>query len=208
MSFQDVDSIPYIDEHGRILPHTFYEREEQMDVWKFIPKHANVLELGGRYGMVSCVINHKLAERTQHVVVEPDLAVQKALLWNRDRHHAEFTVWPGILSRKQLYLYPRGFSTYCSDISNHLPVCYCSPSDLQVKTGISRFTHLVADCEGGLLSFWNDFPEFFDTLEGIYFEQDNNGLTKMDYTAFLEYLQSSGFSCLKDGKRQYWVISK
>lgn len=204
MSFEDVDSIPYIDENGKILPHTFYEREEQIDVWKFIPKHANVLELGGRYGMVSCVINHKLENREAHVVVEPDLSVQRALLWNRDKHKCSFHVWPGILSKRQLYLYPKGFSTYCTDISNHLPVAYCSPSDLQVKTGIVRFSHLVADCEGGLLSFWKEFPEFFETLEGIYFEQDNNGLTKIDYTEFIQSLEASGFQCQKEGKRQFW----
>jgi len=207
MSFEEVDSIPYTNENGDKIPHKRLERQEQLDAWEFIPSDACVLELGGRYGMVSCVINQKLQQRENHVVVEPDLTVHEALLLNRKTHGASFSVWPGIVSKRQLFLNAMGFSTYCSDISNAYPVAFCSPSDLQVKTGIPQFTHLVADCEGGLLFFWEDFPEFFDNLQGIYFELDNNGPTIISYETFIQFLESKGFVQEKQGKRQFWIRS-
>jgi hypothetical protein len=56
-----------------------YEAEEQFLVRKYIPKDANVLELGARYGTVSCVISEILDDPTHHVAVEPDHSVIEAL---------------------------------------------------------------------------------------------------------------------------------
>ena len=64
-----------------------YEAEEQFLVRKYIPKNANVLELGARYGTVSCVISEILDDPTHHVAVEPDHSVIEALTKNRDSNN-------------------------------------------------------------------------------------------------------------------------
>ena len=211
MSFEEVDSIPYIDTNGYTLQHRIYERAEQILAWRYIPDDASVLELGGRFGMVSCVINYKLKSPQNHIVVEPDLSVQETLLKNREAHKASFFVWPGIVSKRPMYFYKLGylgFSSYCSEEPNLYPVCYCTIADLKAKTGISRFTHLVADCEGGLFPFFQDFPEFFDELEGIFFEKDYNGFVKVTYDSFQSLLRKKGFEEKLTGKHEYWEKAK
>ena len=56
-----------------------FEKEEQMLIRTYIPSDATVLEMGARYGTVSCVISQVLNDPTKHVAVEPDSTVIEAL---------------------------------------------------------------------------------------------------------------------------------
>ena len=71
--FRIIDRIPYVDEHNTVIDHRTHERNEQELALRFIPRDATVLELGARYGTVSCVINSILNDPTRHVAVDPDL---------------------------------------------------------------------------------------------------------------------------------------
>src|SRR5947209_7788184 len=53
----------------RFLLHTYESRELRM-VRRFIHQDDSVLELGACLGVVSCVTNRMLRDRTRHVVVE------------------------------------------------------------------------------------------------------------------------------------------
>ena len=77
-----------------------YEAEEQLLVRTYIPKDARVLELGARYGTVSCVISEVLDDPTQHVAVEPDQSVIEALQKNRDANGGKFHIFEGVVSKK------------------------------------------------------------------------------------------------------------
>ena len=76
-----------------------YEKEEQFLVRKYLPKDAQVLELGARYGTVSCVISEVIQDPTKHVAVEPDPSVIEALTKNRRENGGKFHIYEGVISR-------------------------------------------------------------------------------------------------------------
>lgn len=208
LTLDELDAILYVNENGVEIPSKTIEREEQVDATLFIPRHAVVLELGGRYGLAAAVINNQLDTPTQHIVVEPDSFVQDALRTNRDSHNCFYSIFEGIVSRKPMYFNRYGFSSFCSEVPNDTPIRTISLEELQELFGISQFTHLVADCEGGLVDFFQENKEFIATLEGIYFEKDNKAGMKVDYESIQEYLNQTGFVKKKSGFREYWEREK
>src|SRR6056300_408093 len=87
----------FIDREGNPA-NTDYEKEEQFLVRTYLPRDAQVLELGARYGTVSCVISEVLQDPTKHVAVEPDPSVIEALLHNREENGGKFHIFNGIVS--------------------------------------------------------------------------------------------------------------
>jgi hypothetical protein len=64
----------------------------------FILPDMVVLELGARYGIVSCVINNKLENPRNNVVFEQDKNVIVALIKNRNTHKNKFSIVNCIIS--------------------------------------------------------------------------------------------------------------
>ncbi len=204
LTLEELDAIPYVSERGALIQSKIIEREEQEDAVKFIPPHSFVLELGGRYGLLSAVINHCIDNPTQHIVVEPDPTIQAALKKNRESHFCDYSIFHGVVSRQQMYFTQHQFSSYCTPLPNDTPVPCVSLEELQEKFQIKRFTHVVADCEGGLIDFFEENKEFFTTLEGVYVEKDNKIIKTVDYEPFFTYLKEHGFTQKKEGFREYW----
>ena len=71
--------VDFVDENGKVIDINAVEKVEQDDAEKYIQSDSVVLELGGRYGTVSAIINKKLKDPTNHVVVEPDQTVWASL---------------------------------------------------------------------------------------------------------------------------------
>lgn len=205
LTLEELDAIPYKSETGSVIQSKFIEREEQLDAQQFIPTEAIVLELGGRYGLAAAVINHQLENPLAHVVVEPDPTVQEALQKNRDSHLCHYSIFQGVVSRKPMYFTQKGFCSFCSDVPTHTPVESLPLEKLMERYGIQRFTHLVADCEGGVMDFFVENKEFLKTLEGIYFEKDHKPNKQIDYAPFLEYMKDCGFVQKKSGFREFWA---
>lgn len=204
LTLDELDAIDYVDEKNRRLNSKNIEREEQKDAELYIPAHASVLELGGRYGLAAAVINNRLDTPINHLVVEPDPQVQNALQKNRDSHHCFYHIVHGVLSRKPMYFNQAGFSSFCSEVPNDVPVQTYSLEEVQEKYGILSFTHLVADCEGGLMDFFEENKDFMKGLEGLYFEGDYKRGMKVDYQPLILFLEENGFQQKKTGFRQYW----
>ena len=91
----------FIDRNGELV-NVEFEADEQFLVRKYIPKDATVLELGARYGTVSCVISQVLDDPSKHVAVEPDKSVIDALIKNRDSNGGKFQVFEGVVSSLSL----------------------------------------------------------------------------------------------------------
>jgi hypothetical protein len=68
-----------IDLHGNRVDIEHMEKHEQDLANEYILENDVVLELGARYGSVSCIINSKLNNKNNQVVVEPDHRVWDAL---------------------------------------------------------------------------------------------------------------------------------
>jgi len=67
------------DEFNKLVNTNIREHAEQELAQKYIEKDDIVLELGARYGSVSCIINSKLCNKNNQISVEPDSRVWDAL---------------------------------------------------------------------------------------------------------------------------------
>ena len=82
----------YVDENNNNVNRYLDEVFEQNAAYKYIKKDDIVLELGGRYGVVSGVINSILDNKKNHVVVDPDDKIIDALTKNRDNNGFQYHI--------------------------------------------------------------------------------------------------------------------
>lgn len=198
--------LKYFDEHGNKIKHLQVERKEQILADTYVEAGDCVLELGARYGTVSCATNIKLSNKKNHVVVEPDERVWKALQENRDMNLCEFHIVKGFVSRKKMELVDlddwRGYGAKSKEVeSSRIPsysleeICECY--------GIEKFNVLIADCEGFLEKFLNENPGFLDGLRLIIFEKDNP--KECNYRKIKKMLKDKGMVQKVAWFREAWV---
>jgi FkbM family methyltransferase len=194
--------LQYLDEHGRRIRHLQRERTEQALAYAYVEAADCVLELGARYGTVSCAANLKLARRTDHVVVEPDETVWAALEANRARNRCEFHVVRGFVSRQPLGLCGEGYGTQSRpDAASAVP-CHTLEAVCERFGGL-RFTALLADCEGFLETFLEENPSLLDSLRLVIFEKDNPA--RCNYRRVKKALRERGFAQLVGRFREVWA---
>jgi FkbM family methyltransferase len=187
-----------------------YERDEQLLVARYIDKNDIVLELGARYGSVSCIINKILVNKKNQVSVEPDTTVLAVLEKNKEINNCEFHIYKGIISSNKCYnkLIMFGYgstvdinNSLTADIyKNSIDIECISLEDLQKKFGLS-FDTLVADCEGFLEVFLNENKILYTQLKKIIFECDrpdvcNYNNIKRDLIEHNFKMIENGFQCV------------
>lgn len=194
------------DENGRTINTQLVEKSEQDLAEKYIWPNDVVLELGARYGSVSCVINSKLKTKTNQVVIEPDDRVWKALNQNKQRNGCEFHIVEGFVSNKKLGLtnlnvYLNGYGATFVD-SELTKIPSYTLSSIEQKYGL-KFNVLVADCEGFLERFFDENPNFYDNLRMIIFEADYP--EKCNYETVRSALLSRHFVEILRGHQNVWT---
>lgn len=198
-------TLNYVDEHGKKIYHLRTERKEQILAETYVDPHDTVLELGARYGTVSCATNKVLNCKTNHLVVEPDARVWEALEKNRERNNCDFYILKGFLSRKKLGLYdPDNWKGYGikskEDSSSAIPSFTLEEVEDQYKL---KFNCLIADCEGFLEKFLDENPGFLERLRLIIFEKDNP--KECNYRKIKKQLTDLGFTQKVSLFREVWV---
>jgi FkbM family methyltransferase len=194
-----------VDSFGNTIDISQIEKPEQDLANNYIEKNDVVLELGARYGSVSCVINSKLENKTHQVVVEPDERVWEALEQNKKFNDCHFSIVKGFVSKSKLGL-------------NHLDRDYGVISVKDDETKIPSFTldeimstHqlnfnvLVADCEGFLELFFDENPTFYEQLRLIIFEADYP--EKCNYEKIKLALTKHQFKKVLEGHQNVWIRS-
>lgn len=191
----------FVDENDNIVDKDKFEKEEQEQAEEYIMENDCVLELGARYGTVSVIINKKLSNPSDHVVVEPDSDVWAALEKNKKKSDSHFYILKGIISETKFSLQKSGYgTTQVEDKSSTLPHF----SFEQVKGMVNKpFTVLVADCEGCIEQFLNENTEILQTLRLILLEEDQGD--KCDYKAVKKLLNDYNFTAIKPGFHSVWV---
>jgi hypothetical protein len=203
LTFEQLDEIPYIDDKGNVIDHKNSERDEQMIAKNYIIPSDSVLELGGRFGTVSCVINNILDNPTKHIVIEPDDTVTLALLNNRKTHHSFFTVYQNVISEKPQKILYNGLSTRTIDIDDQdTPIPSITLKEIIDLHNI-KFTALVADCEGCFEDFVIHHKEFIKQLRLITYEQDYAEVS--NYANVEAILKEYGFTKIKEGFHTVWT---
>lgn len=194
-------NIRIINEEGHNVPHLEYERDEQLLVARYVKSSDVVLELGARYGSVSCIINKILSNKLNQVSVEPDSTVWKALEHNMKINNCSFHIFKGIVSNKNYNLKLNGYGSTV-DITNTLnnmtaiETVNITLEGLQSKFGLV-FDTLVADCEGFLETFLNENKILYQQLRKIIFECDRGDVC--DYKKVKSNLIENNFKMIEDG---------
>lgn len=190
----------FVDEFGKPVNIETVEVEEQQQTQEFITQDCIVLELGARYGTVSCIINKKLSNPLNQVSVEPDQAVWNCLERNRDVNGCSFGILKGAISRVPLKVIQSG---YCTTATPHAsPNTYTYTLEQVEAMYQLRFNTLVADCEGALGRFFAENPKLLDQLNLIILEADVPEWT--DYDALYESFRTHGLTQIVPGFRQVW----
>ena len=159
-------------ENGQlIIPHEIEPVIARM-VEEFVKPDDCILELGGRTGSVSCLINKKLTNPANHVVLEPDPTVQDLIKSNRDANECKFQIIEGVVGEEPLRLMGSGEQTTSIPCSPaYEPVLDYTVDYLQGLVS-TPFTGLIADCEGCLKYFFPQNKEFIKSLRVFIFEKD------------------------------------
>ena len=192
--------IHIVDGNDKTIDIDKVEVREQKLSKKYIKENDKVLELGARFGSVSCTINKKLNNGENHVVVEPDENVWKVLDKNKKYNNATFKIVKGVISNHPLSLINRGYgSTTVKNDKSKIP--HYTLNEIKQKYNI-KFNVLVADCEGCLENFFEENPSFYKDLRMIIFEKDypNN----CNYKKIENNLKNNKFKCLESGHQNVW----
>ncbi len=194
----------FYDENNNLININNFEKAEQDLSNKYILPHDVVLELGGRYGTVSCIISRRLNDKNNLVVVEPDEKVWNCLENNKKNNNCEFNIVKGFISNKKLGLDGEGYGKTAIE-NNESNIPSYSLTDIQNKYNL-KFNVLVADCEGFLEIFFDENPTFYDDLRMIIFEADYP--EKCNYDKIRQELKNRNFIELLNGHQNVWIRHK
>jgi len=192
VDFSTFSKPPQVDlysETGIKINTTESEYPEQCLANFYIDENSTVLELGARYGSVTCIINKKLANKSNQVSVEPDSTVWSALEDNIARNDCNVNVFKGFVSKKKRDLLPFGYAA-TSVVSETSTLPSASVEEIEETYGLT-FDTLVADCEGFLGEFFDEHPHLYDQLTTVIFEADYP--QKCNYENLRTALKQSGF---------------
>ena len=133
-----------------------YEWREIYLLNKHLSKDAKILELGGAFGLVSCISNQKLNVKDNHIVIEANPDVIKTLKENRDINGCKFEVIEGLISKygdKDFYLKDNiiGSSAY-RKTGRKVRVKSFTFDEIEHEKQIS-FDTIIMDIEGGEYDF-------------------------------------------------------
>jgi FkbM family methyltransferase len=164
----------FLDENNKLIKNDLVEKEEQEQAKEYISENCVVLELGARYGTVSCIISKKLSNSLNLVAVEPDSCVWNALETNMLNNFCNFHIVKGAISNNPLKLTnhnPTNGYGMRTQIDNNGSVPCFTLQEIENKYNL-KFNTLVADCEGFLETFFDENPQMYEQLNLILFEKD------------------------------------
>jgi len=194
----------FLDENGGRVDTKQFETVEQDQASKYITEDRVVLELGARYGTVSCIINKKLKNPLNQVSVEPDSKIWDCLEKNMISNGCNFNLIKGVISKTPMVLKEHpvfvgyGNQTVKAETSS-LPNFTLQEVEEKYKL---KFDTLVADCEGFLGQFLQENPHLYEQLTLMMFEKDSPDTC--DYAPILENLKKHGFTNLVTGFHEVW----
>uniref|UniRef100_A0A6C0I4E1 Uncharacterized protein n=1 Tax=viral metagenome TaxID=1070528 RepID=A0A6C0I4E1_9ZZZZ len=200
--YKNGEVMKFYDENGGIIYNNSIEKPEQDLVNQYILEDDIVLELGARYGTVSCAINKKLKNKKNQVSVEPDDRVWNALDVNKIKNACDFNIVKGFVSNKKLGLILDGYgTTFTFDEKTKIPSY--SLDEIKTQYGINKFTALVADCEGFLEVFFDENPNLYHDLRFVMFEADY--VDKCNYDKIKHNLILHKFVKIIEGHQNIWI---
>jgi len=203
----------FLDENNKIINPFYHEIFEQYLMYKWIKPDDIVLELGSRYGIISCTINSMLNNKKNHVVVDPDKNILKPLKLNKKNFKAEFKICNKAISNTPLnfILHKNGIGNFTveknkiNNNKNVINIPNITSKQFFTKYPLN-FNVLIADCEGCLFKFFNENMFLLNQLNLIIFEKDNE--ENCDYNKVIKLLKNNNFikvDSLLNDFQQVWI---
>ena len=192
---------PHFDEKFNAIDVSSFEVTEQQDSLTFINANDIVLELGARYGTVSTIVNNILSNKTNHVVVEPDLDILDALKLNRNIHNCEFQIYTGTITgaTTSKKIVRDGYGTYITD-DNDNQSTFDKIESITYQEFKQRyplnFNVLIMDCEGCAEEFVKTLGPELSHYNKILLERDNIHMS--NYSIVENMFMQDGFTKVKD----------
>ena len=191
-----------------------YEKEEYSLCQKYIDENDIVIELGGCIGFISCVINKKLRNQLNHVVLEPNPKLINHIIQNKETNRCFFQVENKIISKKKkekLFLNHTILGSSITQKSKRfIEVEGVRFEELEKKYNL-RFNTLVLDIEGAEYELIKNinFKQFNFKKIIVEFHDFANILRKKDVDYCKNKLKSAGFYCdEKINHTEVWIKNK
>jgi FkbM family methyltransferase len=176
-----------------------YEGPERFAAKRYIRRDIPVVEFGGSMGIVACVLNRRLKNPANHVVLEANQQVLPTLLENRNRNRCSFEILHGAAGglgkRVRIYLGENALtSSAIATAAASVEVPAFTLADILESRGFGRCA-LLCDIEGSELEI---IRAEMDTLRSrvevfiVEFHPGINGLEPVEEARLL--LKNHGFA--------------
>ena len=190
----DIYQMLYYDEKNNKIDNIKEELVEQELALEYIDPDDVVLELGARYGTVTCIISKLLNNPNNIVAVEPDSNVWDALESNLKNNNCNANIHKGFISNKKLSLTNGGYGSM-GEIDDNSSIPSLSLDDIKKKYNIKDFNTLIIDCEGCFEMFLDENPTILNTINKIMIEHDQPH--KCNYQKITQLLIDNNFKLIK-----------
>jgi FkbM family methyltransferase len=185
-----------------------YEREERDLIERWIRPEDNVLEIGACLGIVSCVTNKLLSEKSRHVVVEANPLCLGPLKRNKELNGANFLIEHcavGEAPEVTFYLHPVYIVGGTSQRPTDRPVQVPGKSIDQLEREHGRFTVLIIDVEGSEQEIFEQSRDVLQKYRLIVVELHEFAIGVKGVQRCREILRASGLQLVdRSGITEAW----
>jgi FkbM family methyltransferase len=185
-----------------------YEKEERGLIRRWIRPDDSVLELGACLGIVSCVTNKLLAEKSRHLVVEANPLCIPTLRRNKELNQAGFRVEHCAVGKPPeltFYLHPTYIVGGNAQRLTNQPVRVPAKALTQFVHESGPFTALIMDIEGGEREVIEESPALLKQFRILIIELHEFALGPEGVEKCREILRASGFvSVDTSGLTEVW----
>jgi FkbM family methyltransferase len=198
-----------LNELGTLAEPCGIEANSRDMVRKWLPTNATVLEVGARYGSVSCVIAAMQQQSGKVVSVEPDFKVWDALDSNLKTYACQVNVLKGVVGSTPVAIEELGGGgfgtrTHAAGSKSKTPARIVPAHSLaQVEKDFSmHFDTLVVDCEGCFPTVLRENPNILQQIRLIFVEAHKDRPEDSEEQAVADLQSKSGFKVVAQQGRQ------
>lgn len=169
-----------------------------------LPSDATVLELGARFGSLSCEISKKLGNTGRLVSVEPDHRCWADLAANVKAHNCAAHLLMGIVAPERAKLHYRNYASWTERADRFGPITKDTVQQFQLEqieaTLDIQIDSLVIDCEGCVVSVLDEIGDRLSQIQFVQLEADRSKSDPsckqgcVDYSAVMLKLELAGLS--------------
>jgi FkbM family methyltransferase len=177
-----------------------YEASERQLVHSFVRSSDSVLELGACLGVVSCITNKILADKTRHVVVEGNPLLIPTLQRNRELNDCGFIIENCAASDKPkvtFFLHPLDIVGGSAQRETQHSVQVPGRSWRELDSMHGPFSVLIMDVEGSELDILEGSPELIARYRLIIVELHEWAIGKEGVECCRELLRSGGLNLVR-----------